>query len=135
MPPSVTEKNLSITNVSDKILPVYDPVSEPVVPSSKNDLNLIATKPSLWILTKAAVNKPRDDLDESISRSFTSPFAIFPSPTQAFVSSVNVEFDGHGQAPPIDGGLKAWSFLVGAFMIEGIMWGNLFSVPASLYLS
>jgi hypothetical protein len=25
---------------------------------------------------------------------------------------------------PIDGGRKAWSFLIGAFMVEGLMWGE-----------
>jgi hypothetical protein len=26
--------------------------------------------------------------------------------------------------PPVDGGQQAWTFMIGAFMIEGLMWGK-----------
>ena len=26
--------------------------------------------------------------------------------------------------PPVDGGQQAWAFMLGAFMIEGLMWGK-----------
>jgi hypothetical protein len=26
--------------------------------------------------------------------------------------------------PPVDGGRQAWAFMLGAFMIEGLMWGK-----------
>lgn len=28
--------------------------------------------------------------------------------------------------PPVDGGRQAWAFMIGAFMIEGLMWGKYF---------
>jgi hypothetical protein len=28
------------------------------------------------------------------------------------------------ELPPIDGGRRAWSFLIGAFMIEGLLYGQ-----------
>jgi hypothetical protein len=26
--------------------------------------------------------------------------------------------------PPVDGGQQAWTFMIGGFMIEGLMWGK-----------
>jgi hypothetical protein len=45
------------------------------------------------------------------------------------ISSIEVsEFDSgeklQSQLPPIDRGRRAWSFLIGAFMIEGLLYGQ-----------
>jgi len=42
--------------------------------------------------------------------------------------AANTEFEnidgGNVDLPPIDGGRQAWLFMVGAFMVEGLMWGK-----------
>jgi len=42
--------------------------------------------------------------------------------------AANTEFEnidvGDVDLPPIDGGRRAWLFMVGAFMVEGLMWGK-----------
>jgi hypothetical protein len=53
------------------------------------------------------------------------------------VSSISrtVEKEGRGHSidgdglPPVDGGRKAWLFMLGAFLTEGFMWGKSFIRP------
>jgi hypothetical protein len=70
-------------------------------------------------------------ITRSIQDSYPNVFSTLPIESHQTVQQRQSNSHGGGQniiedsdLPPADGGRRAWSFMVGACMIEGLMWGR-----------
>lgn len=43
----------------------------------------------------------------------------------------NEDLSVNGRLPPVDEGFHAWMFLAASFVIEGLVWGKLFTISCS----
>jgi len=103
-------------------------------------------KTRFWTPTAVRVGKAGRELGESVSHYFPTPFSpsighFFPTPFSPCAESVpddgvyadmeNPSLGYIDELPPIDGGRRAWLFLLGAFGVEGVMWGTALILKAS----
>jgi hypothetical protein len=98
---------------------------------------------TLWAMAKILGNSATRKGSLVIENSFPNPFGInepecLPDVTSQPASESDPEkatssTESHKKPPPCDGGRRAWSCLLGAAIIEGLMWGSFVLTTPSLY--
>jgi hypothetical protein len=87
---------------------------------------------SAWTLLRGTRSGTLQQLSQSIENGHPDVYRTFSTsgrPQEGETSSIGKIWRGtieDPELPPVDGGRKAWLFMVGAFMIEGILWGKSF---------
>jgi hypothetical protein len=86
---------------------------------------------SMWTLLKSTGLEPLQPFSHSIENGFPDVYRTLSRPhppsKQRWSSSIRQSWGGSVEdpgLPPIDGGRRAWLFMIGAFMIEGLLWGT-----------